>query len=78
MSMSLNANVSARAGRSDRGRGGRAFAGGRGFAGRGRGSGYIAGEKAPCDMMVKVTFDTKLLLLKKVFSEYASESHFLF
>lgn len=73
--MSFNSNESARGGRSGRGRGGRAFAIGRGYAGRGRGSGYVAEEKSPWDRMVKVTFDTNLLLLKKACSEYASENH---
>lgn len=73
--MSFNGNVSARGGRSGRGRGGRVFTGGRGLTGRGRGSGYVAEEKAPWDRMVKVTFDTNLLLLKKACSEYASENH---
>lgn len=69
--MSRNVNVSARGGRSGRGRGG-----GRSFAGRGgRGSSYVAEDKAPWEKMVKVTFDTNLLLLKKACSEYASENH---
>lgn len=73
--MSSSFNVSARGGRNGRGRGGRGFAGGRGFTGRGKGSGWMTEDKTPWERMGKVTFDTNLLHLKKACSEYASENH---